>query len=688
MGAKTTFRRLWSILLALVLVVGMMPTTALAEGETPTQATATADFSANPTAALVLLNAAKTGETDSTWDSDTNTLTLNGVNFETTAAVAVKLPAGSTIILAEGTTNTIKSGDLLNDSYYGIYTGANLTIQGTGTLDVNGGGATAVGNSYGIYVGNDGGAGFMTISGSTVTATSARVNGSNSNSIGIYVGKTLNISENANVTAISGGTNSEIYRDSMGIHAEWGDVTITNSTLTAISDKAPSYSYGICASNGSVTIANSIVTAKGGTAYASMGICSVIEFNSGTLIAESKEEWVLSRNQPNTLPESYWWRTSNSGPYNEAPGSAYTWNSSHNYVEFHDTNPGYVITFDANSGQGTMSDATDVLENYTLPANSFTAPAGMKFKCWSVNGVEKAVGETINVTANTTVKAIWEAEEYNVTVTDGKATVGESTDAISKAKAGATVTLTANAAPSGKKFDQWVVESESASISLTNANSATTTFTMPAGAVSVKATYATAVSSVAITGIDAPKSNTAFDTTASCTATGVSSTAPTVTWDTSESKAGYYKDYTASVTLTVAEGYKFTDDVTATVNGNPATSVTKNANGTLTVTYKFPETDKHNIEITVDTEIRDGDAAKNPTINSGYGFEFCFFVEDTDKDGVFIDETTGEAVLDDKTFVVDKTLVEKFAAQSEGSFTYESLMAALKREFGLDELKT
>ena len=41
----------------------------------------------------------KTGTTDSTWDNDTNTLTLNGVNFETTAATAVQLPAGATIVL-------------------------------------------------------------------------------------------------------------------------------------------------------------------------------------------------------------------------------------------------------------------------------------------------------------------------------------------------------------------------------------------------------------------------------------------------------------------------------------------------------------------------------------------------------------------------------------------------------------
>ena len=76
--------------------------------------------------------------------------------------------------------------------------------------------------------------------------------------------------------------------------------------------------------------------------------------------------------------------------------------------------------------------------------------------------------------------------EYDITVTDGKATIGAGTE-ISKAAEGTTVTLTANAAPSGKVFDKWEVVS--GGITLADANSATTTFTMPASAVSVKATY-------------------------------------------------------------------------------------------------------------------------------------------------------------------------------------------------------
>ena len=110
----------------------------------------------------------------------------------------------------------------------------------------------------------------------------------------------------------------------------------------------------------------------------------------------------------------------------------------------------------------------------------------------------------------------------------------------------------------------------------------------------VSATEATrsSISSVAITDIDIPAANTALDTYASCTTTGVSNTAPQITWTPSATTAGYNTSYTASITLTADTGYTFTDATTATVSGNSATSVKKNADGTLTVTYAFPATAK------------------------------------------------------------------------------------------------
>ena len=93
---------------------------------------------------------------------------------------------------------------------------------------------------------------------------------------------------------------------------------------------------------------------------------------------------------------------------------------------------GYTITFDANGGTGTMADVPGISGEYKLPANGFTAPAGKQFKAWSVGGVEKAAGDKITVTANTTVTAIWEpipVTEYTITfnVNGGSGTIPSQT---------------------------------------------------------------------------------------------------------------------------------------------------------------------------------------------------------------------------------------------------------------------
>ena len=147
----------------------------------------------------------------------------------------------------------------------------------------------------------------------------------------------------------------------------------------------------------------------------------------------------------------------------------------------------YTVRFNANGGGGTMADVTGISGSYTLPACGFTEPEGKQFKGWSTSADGSVIsGTTYEVSSDTTFYAIWESKEYPIIVADGKATIGAGSE-ISKAAQGTTITLTANAAPDGKVFDKWVVESGSAA--LEDANSETTTFIMPAEAVSVKATY-------------------------------------------------------------------------------------------------------------------------------------------------------------------------------------------------------
>ena len=68
------------------------------------------------------------------------------------------------------------------------------------------------------------------------------------------------------------------------------------------------------------------------------------------------------------------------------------------------------ITFDANGGKGLMKKVTfNTLSNdyFTLPESNFYAPQGKRFKCWSIDGIEKAVGETFEPTKDTVIFAVW-----------------------------------------------------------------------------------------------------------------------------------------------------------------------------------------------------------------------------------------------------------------------------------------
>ena len=470
--------------------------------------------------------------------------TVNAIaNASSSASVGIY--TDNNVIISGSTTKvTAKGGEATYDSY-GIFTEyKDITISG-GTVEAYGDAAMY---SDGIMACED-----VTIDGGTVTAKGGTA--TNGNSYGIYACTgDVTISGTADVTATGGtATGTDTGIRSCGICAD-KNVIIEDGIVSAKGGKATDDSYGICAyknvtiksgtvnatggaaqmtegsmSGGiqgsySITIEDGIVEATGGAALISCGFSIVslgnmcisdgtvtatggtatsgssygiytdysayVTITGGSLIAKAGSApfakalpWA-----PNKLPAIYWWRSSDSGQYKKGD---FNWGDVSTYVEIVNTEPitTYTVTFDANGGTGTMADVTGILGDYTLPANGFTAPEGKQFKCWSVGGKEKAVGDKITVTANTAVTAVWEAVEYNVTVTGGTASVGAGTP-ITKTTMGTTVTLTANRAPSGQVFDKW--EIVSGDTTLKDANSATTTFTMPAGAVSVRATYKSA----------------------------------------------------------------------------------------------------------------------------------------------------------------------------------------------------
>ena len=247
-------------------------------------------------------------------------------------------------------------------------------------------------------------------------------------------------------------------------------------------------------------------------------------------------------------------------------------------AQFDSSSHSVTITFNGNGGTGTMDSVTvKAGANYTLPACGFTEPEGKQFKGWSTSADGSVIsGTTYEVSSDTTFYAIWESKEYSIIVTDGKATIGAGSE-ISKAAQGTTITLTANAAPDGKVFDKWVVESGSAT--LEDANSETTTFIMPDSEVSVKATYK-----------NAPV------TTYSLT-TQVNGGHGTI----SASKTGLTEGSTETVIFTPDDGYEI--DL-VTVNGvatdvlSNILNVTMDADKTVIVTYKaIPHTHTYDQEI-------------------------------------------------------------------------------------------
>ncbi len=237
----------------------------------------TADFTApdGGAAAIALLNSTKNGAEDSAWDNDTKTLTLRGVSMATTATTAVKLPDGTTVILADGTENHIiggdtavtQKGDYKTPIYiYGIYAAGALTIQGetsgTGTLYVKSGEHINSGDAWtysaALYADGD----FEVKSGSVTAQGGKAVNGDCALSFGVQLseGHSLSVS-GGTLTGIGGesfdtGDPSNVRESfSEGFDIYHGNVTASGSgkiigkTVSKMINKDLSYGFRILYGN-------------------------------------------------------------------------------------------------------------------------------------------------------------------------------------------------------------------------------------------------------------------------------------------------------------------------------------------------------------------------------------------------------------------------------------------------------
>ncbi len=334
-----------------------------------------------------------------------------------------------------------------------------LAIEGTGSLtadgtdsglsassgvDISGGKVTAEGYVYGIYshntttitdgeveaTGRDSGiyANSVTITGGTVTAGSATDDGSGN----VSYNSSFGIKAESSIS-VTGGKVTATGVDAIAIdeHNPTGTVTIAGATTTVTANGENSGIYA----EGSVTISSGKVTATaaendscgiyGGNTITIGGAntkvdvgcetglqADIVNIAGGIVTINSTKDAISNSATLNLGTGSRWYKWTddkNATTMNDSDFTLSAYNGdSPAYLKFEPIT--YTVKFNANGGSGTMSDVTGVSGNYTLPENGFNAPVGDEFFGWSVDpdGAErKRPGETMQITRDTTVYAIW-----------------------------------------------------------------------------------------------------------------------------------------------------------------------------------------------------------------------------------------------------------------------------------------
>ena len=155
-----------------------------------------------------------------------------------------------------------------------------------------------------------------------------------------------------------------------------------------------------------------------------------------------------------------------------------------------DDSTGIVITFSAavtglDAGDITVTNGTGSVTVGTLSGSGTTWTLILTAVA-AEGDVTVSIGDFGDFEVTTVSQEVAVYKDTYVPPTTYAVSVANGTGSASH-EAGQTVTITADAAPEGKVFDKWTTTT--AGVTFADANSATTTFVMPAGAVSVTATY-------------------------------------------------------------------------------------------------------------------------------------------------------------------------------------------------------
>jgi uncharacterized repeat protein (TIGR02543 family) len=403
---KSISRKLFGLLLVLVMIAGMIPA---ASAEEPYE--------------LWIGGVQVTGETTSgegwSFDAASKTLTLTDADITTTNSTdnhegGAIYADGKLIVVLSGK-NKLCSGMLVKNG--------ELEIKGSGSLDIdspdtNGiyvmndsmsvsGGCTvkAKGISNGIYVDGD-----LTVTGSTLTASTD------------YVGLcAANITiKDSTVTATATATDGE------GIYTA-GKIEITGTSKVTAEGKGQAIygDEGISVGEGLVItepeggqIDNSTVKVNGAVAKKvviepepTYSVTVTVEpEGAGTAAAEptsgKKGDQITLKAAANEGYTFQEWQVISGGV--TVAEDKFTLGKEDVKLKAVFKAVTYTVHFDPNGGEGTMEDATVKYgEQLTLPECGFTAPEGQEFDQWDAG----KPGDKIDVTGDMTVKAQWKDAE-------------------------------------------------------------------------------------------------------------------------------------------------------------------------------------------------------------------------------------------------------------------------------------
>ena len=229
MKAKTKFANLWSILIALAMVVGMLPIVALAAGSATEFDGTTIYANGYP----ILIEAGETSGTTIKYDSDKTA----PYDYET---VVTANNANALTVYAGGNEKTITSASVLMTGgnvgtiFGGGYTYGDSTSVGSVEITIDGGNVGSIyGGGYARYEKDS-------YASSSVSTSKITVNGGTVNKLcasSRTAGKDCDVSVNDVTISVTGGTIAEIKENDgvawqFGEPVGWNNVTVTGFVIT------------------------------------------------------------------------------------------------------------------------------------------------------------------------------------------------------------------------------------------------------------------------------------------------------------------------------------------------------------------------------------------------------------------------------------------------------------------------